>query len=62
MPMRSSRSFRRTLPPRIAKGEKWGETYADAHETLRDGSSVIPSVDETIVWANGLIARIDAAK
>ena len=48
-------------PPRIAKGEKWDEVYADARETLRDGASVLPTVDEAIVWANELIAKIDAS-
>lgn len=49
-------------PPRIAKGVKWDEAYAGARETLRDRSSVLSSIDEAIVWANGLIAKIDAAK
>lgn len=49
-------------PPRIIKGEKWEEVYAGARETLRDGSSVLPSVDEAIIWANDLIVRIATAK
>ena len=49
-------------PPRIIKGEKWDEVYAGARETLRDGSSVLPSVDEAIIWANELIVRIATAK
>ena len=45
-------------PPRIVKGEKWDEAYGDQKGDL----PVLPSVDEAIVWANNLIARIDAAK
>lgn len=45
-------------PPRIVKGEKWEEAYGDQKGNL----PVLSSVDEAIIWANDLIARIDAAK
>jgi hypothetical protein len=45
-------------PPTITVQERWESLYADAMENL----PVFPTVDEAIVWANDLIARIDAAK
>ena len=46
-----------TWPPIIAEQERWNTLYLEA----REGSPVLPTVDEAIVWANDLIARIDAA-
>lgn len=48
-------------PPTLQKGETWQKVYDEARATLLDCGSVLPTVDEAIVWANDLIARIDAA-
>ena len=54
-------SYRReqTWPPIITKGEKWGQVYSEARETLRDATSILASVDEAVAWANELIRKID---
>lgn len=44
-------------PPKIVKGESWQEVY----NAQRLDLPVLPSVDEAIIWANELIAKIDAA-
>ena len=44
-----------TWPPKVAKGELWEQTYADQKRDL----DVLPTVDEAIVWANDLIAKLD---
>ena len=46
-----------TWPPKVAKGELWEQTYADQKRDL----DVLPTVDEAIVWANDLIAKLDIA-
>lgn len=45
-------------PPKVTKGEDWDGLYADAATGLK----VLPTVDEAIAWANGLIESIDAAR
>ena len=45
-------------PPRVVANDGWRDLYATAAE----GLPVCSSVEEAIVWANDLIARIDAAK
>jgi hypothetical protein len=45
-------------PPRVVAGEGWGELYA----TQADGLDVLQDLAEAIEWANGLVARIDAAR
>lgn len=47
-----------TWPPIVRKGEDWDVVYANK----RQGLEVLSKVDEAIIWANDLIARIDAAK
>lgn len=47
-----------TWPPIVRKGEDWDVVYANK----RQGLEVLSKVDEAIVWANDLIARIDAVK
>lgn len=42
-------------PPTVVANERWDEIYDHA----REGLSVLPTVDEAVEWANGLIARID---
>ena len=49
---------RQPWPPKVTKGVRWDELY----ESLRGDLPVLPTVVEAIVWANDLIARIDAAK
>lgn len=44
-------------PPTVIKGEGWEERYGDQ----LSGLDVLQSVDEAVVWANELIARIDAS-
>ena len=43
-------------PPKVEKGVDWDRLYL----AQRGDLPVLPSVDEAIVWANDLIARIDA--
>jgi hypothetical protein len=45
-------------PPRVVAGEGWDELYADQAE----GLGVLQDLAEAIEWANGLVARIDAAR
>lgn len=45
-------------PPTISAGANWSEVYA----TRKGSLHVLPTIDEAIIWANDLIARIDAAK
>lgn len=45
-------------PPKVVANTKWSENYESARQELSD---VLPSVDEAIIWANELIAKIDAA-
>ena len=45
-------------PPRVVAGEGWGELYA----TQAEGLGVLQDLAEAIEWANGLVARIDAAR
>lgn len=54
-------SYRReqTWPPIIAKGANWENVYNEARETLRDSTSILPTVDEAVKWANELIERIE---
>lgn len=49
---------RQPWPPKVQKGEGWDELY----DAQRGDLDIAPTVDEAIVWANELIARIDAAK
>jgi hypothetical protein len=42
-------------PPKVSKGEMWEQAYADQKCDL----DVLPTVDEAIVWANDLIAKLD---
>ena len=42
-------------PPTIIKGEDWDELYQNAKGNLQ----VLQSVDEAVLWANELIARIE---
>ena len=44
-------------PPRVEKGEGWEAMYNDQKGEL----PVLPTVDEAVVWANELIAKIDKA-
>lgn len=44
-------------PPEVVGNSKWGVVYNDQKGNL----PVLPSVDEAIIWANELIAKIDAA-
>ena len=41
----------------MAKGVLWEQAYADQKRDL----DVLPTVDEAIVWANDLIAKLDIA-
>ncbi|MCL2024409.1 MAG: nucleotidyl transferase AbiEii/AbiGii toxin family protein [Coriobacteriia bacterium] len=43
-------------PPIIKKKENWGELY----DAQKNNLSVLDSVDESVVWTNKLIKRIDA--
>lgn len=45
-------------PSELVKGQDWDSIYDEA----RQGLPVLPTVDEAIVWANDLIARIAAAE
>ena len=45
-------------PPKLAKGETWKRVYEEARATLRDATGVLESVDDAVVWANELIAKI----
>lgn len=51
-------AYRKThaWPPTIAKGENWDEAYSVQKLDL----PVLPTVEEAIVWCNGLIAKIDS--
>lgn len=53
-------AFRRMQPwpPQVSKGADWGSVY----EVNRNKTELARSLDDAIVWANDLIARIDAAK
>ena len=53
-------AYRKThpWPPIIKKGEMWDEAYSAQKLAL----PVLPTIDEAIEWANGLIARIDAVE
>lgn len=42
-------------PPRVVKNENWDVSYLER----KGGLEVLPTVDEAIVWASDLIARID---
>ena len=44
-------------PPHVVKNENWDAAYLER----KGGLEVLPAVDEAIVWANDLIARIDTA-
>ncbi len=50
-----------TWPPTIVKGEKWENVYNEARETLRDNTSILPTVGEAVKWANELVIRINEA-
>ena len=45
--------------PKIVAGDGWRKTYEDAYATIVDASSVLPSVDEAVVWVNELVSKID---
>ena len=45
-------------PPTIIKGADWDAVYDKARATLRDATGVLESVDDAVVWANELIAKI----
>lgn len=45
-------------PPRVVAGEGWGGLYA----TQAEGLDVLSNLAKAIEWANGLVARIDAAR
>lgn len=49
---------RQAWPAQIAKNENWDAIYDNQKMNL----PVLGSLDDAIVWANDLIARIDAAK
>ena len=49
---------RQEWPTVVKKNENWDAIYTNQKMKL----PVLPTVDEAIVWANELIARIDAAK
>lgn len=46
-----------TWPPKVTSGENWPTIYSTQKRSL----PVLPTVDEAIVWANELIAKIDAS-
>lgn len=48
-------------PPTITVGKDWQETYSRAYSTIAAPSSLLPTVNEAVAWANDLIARINAA-
>ena len=45
-------------PPKVVKGDDWDVVYLNKKQNL----PVLSTVDEAIVWANELIARIDRAE
>lgn len=49
-------------PPVIVEGDGWASIYAAALESIREPTALFPTVAEAIVWANALVAKIDAAK
>ena len=53
-------AFRRmqTWPPKVLSGIDWEPVY----EASRGKTGIMRTLDEAIVWANDLIARIDAAR
>lgn len=53
---------RHPWPPVIEEGRGWASVYAAALETIREPSPLLPTVAEAVAWANGLVAKIDAAK
>lgn len=44
-------------PPTIERNENWTEIY----DAQKAGLSVLDSVDDAVVWANGLIKKIDVS-
>ena len=40
------------------KGEDWDSLYA----AQADGLDVLPTADDAVAWANGLIERIDSSR
>lgn len=44
-------------PPKIVRGKDWDSLYA----AQAYGLSVLPTVDEAVVWVNALIEQIDSA-
>ena len=44
-------------PPKAVKNDGWNEIYSAQSR----GLSVLPTVDEAVAWANGLIERIEQA-
>lgn len=61
--MKRPNSYRRKQPwpPKIEKGEGWGEIYDTALGTIANKADICLAVDEAIAWANELIASIDRA-
>ena len=45
-------------PPNMEAGADWAERY----DAQKAGLPVLPTVDEAVAWANGLIQRIDNAE
>ena len=45
-------------PARVVRNENWDVAYLER----KGGLKVLPTVDEAIIWANDLVARIDAEK
>lgn len=45
-------------PPTIEKGEGWDSLYA----AQADGLDVLPTADDAVAWANGLIGRIESSR
>lgn len=45
-------------PPMISRGVGWDSLYFSQAE----GLNVLPTVDDAVAWANGLIAKIDSAR
>lgn len=48
---------RQPWPPHVTKGDFWNSLYDEQRGRL----SVLPTVDEAVAWANGLIAKIAQA-
>ena len=48
---------RQPWPALVTKNENWADVYA----TQKGDLPVLPTVDEAVEWANGLISRIDSA-